>query len=514
MGGIRAALRSHSGLLRVVSARRMLTAALKRLARHSAVYAAGPALQKLIGFLLLPFVTLTIGGAAQYGIVEMGGVTLAIAAQVLGVNLMHGMSRFHAEAADERERGAVVSTTLWMLAGTTGLALIVAMSFPGLASQLLVGTRTETKAAVIVFAILFAQTVGQVGLRWLQVRERSGTYVAITTGKTALEIGLKIALLLAGLGATGALLSVLGGEAIVAVLMTTLIAVHCGLRFAPVVAKKLVLYSLPLVGSGLFMFVLHQSDRWFVQRLHGDAAVGVYGVGYKLGAIGNSVFLEAFGLIWFPFVFALKADEEVRLVLRKVATYASVGFAFVTLGLALFANEIVRGMASPEYESAATVLPLVAFGYLFWALFQVLHTTFYLRKRTGTIAWLVGGAAVLNLALNAVLVPAHGGIGAAWATVISFAALALAAGIAAERLWPVGFERVRIVVPVALAALLAWAGSFVPATATQWMSAAAKVGVLFALPAILVVCGFLEDREKAKIKSVLADLRRPRRGAR
>jgi len=492
----------------------MLTDALKRLARHSAVYAAGPALQKLVGFLLLPFVTLTIGGAAQYGIVEMGGVTLAIAAQVLGVNLMHGMTRFHAEAGDERERGAVVSTTLWMLAGTTGLALLAAFSFPELASQLLVGTRTETKAAVIVFAILFAQTIGQVGLRWLQVKERSGTYVAITTGKTALEIGLKIALLLAGLGATGALLSVLGGELVVAVLMTTVLAIQCGLRFSPAVAKKLFLYSLPLIGSGLFMFVLHQSDRWFVQRIHGDAAVGIYGVGYKLGAIGNAVFLEAFGLIWFPFVFALKADEEVRLVLRKVATYASLGFAFVTLGLALFADEIVRAMAAPEYAAAATVLPLVAFGYLFWALFQVLHTTFYLRKRTGMVAWLVGGAAVVNLALNAALVPAHGGVGAAWATVISFACLALAAGIAAERLWPVGFEPVRIVVPVLLASLLAWGGSFIPDDTGPWMSTAARIGILCALPGILLVCGFLEGREKAKIKSVLADLRRPRGRAR
>ncbi len=492
----------------------MLSAALKRLARHSAVYAAGPALQKLIGFLLLPFVTATIGGAAQYGIVEMGGVTLAIAAQVLGVNLMHGMTRFHAEAGDERERGAVVSTTLWMLAFTTGLAAVAAFVFPELASQLLVGTRTETKAAMIVFAILFAQTVGQVGLRWLQVRERSGTYVAITTGKTVLEVGLKVALLLAGLGATGALLSVLGGEIVVAIGMTTVLAIRCGLRFDPAVAKKLILYSLPLVGSGLFMFVLHQSDRWFVQRLHGDAAVGVYGVGYKLGAIGNAVFLEAFGLIWFPFVFALKEDEQVRLVLRKVATYASVGFAFITLALALFADEIVRWMAAPEYASAAAVLPLVAFAYLFWALFQVLHTTFYLRQRTGMVAWLVGGAAVVNLALNVLLVPAHGGIGAAWATVISFACLAVGAWVAAERLWPVGFEPVRIVVPVVLAALLAWIGSFVPASTTPWMPAAAKIGILLVLPGILCACGFLDAREKGKIKSVLADLRRPRGGAR
>jgi hypothetical protein len=206
------------------------------------------------------------------------------------------------------------------------------------------------------------------------------------------------------------------------------------------------------------MFALHQSDRWFVQRLHGEAAVGVYGIGYKLGTVGNTVLLEAFGLIWFPFVFALAHADEARLVLRKVATYATLGFAFVTLFLALFAREVSDLLAAPEFAAAAEVLPLVAFGYLFWAVFQLVHTTFYLRHRTGHVAWLVGGAAVLNLTLNALLVPAHGGLGAAWATVGTFAALAIAAWIAAEHLWPVGFEFGRIAVVVGLAAARARGG--------------------------------------------------------
>lgn len=497
----------------------MLTEALTRLARHSAIYAAGPALQKLVGFVLLPFVTATIGGAAQYGVVEMGGVTLAIAAQVLGVNLLHGMTRFQAEAATRRERGEVVSTTLWILAATTGAALALALCFPEAASQLLVGTRTETKAAMVVFAILFAQTVGQVGLRWLQTEERSGTYVAITTAKTALEVGLKVALLLAGYGSLGALLSVLGGEIAVAVGLTIAVAFHCGLRFAPDVARRLVVYSLPLVGSGLFMFVLHQADRWFVQRIHGEAAVGVYAVGYKLGAMGNAVVLEAFGLIWFPFVFALRDEEATRLVCRRVATYATAGFAFLTLGLALYADEIVRLMAASDYADAARTLPVVAFGYLFWALFQVLHTTFYLRKRTGLVAWLVGGAAVLNLAANALLVPAHGGLGAAWATLLSFAGLAAATWVLAERVWPVGFEARRIAAPIALAGGLAFAATRALASGGPWAlgdvaTAAAKLAVLFAFPLFLVLGGYLDPAEKAKIRSVLGRFRRPRSGAR
>jgi O-antigen/teichoic acid export membrane protein len=286
--------------------------------------------------------------------------------------------------------------------------------------------------------------------------------------------------------------------------------VKLGLRFSPTVAKRLVLYSLPLVGSGLFMFVLHQADRWFVQRIHGEAAVGVYGVAYKLGAMGNAVVLEAFGLIWFPFVFAIVREEEARLVCRKIATYASAGFAFLTLGLALFAEEIVRLMAAEEYRDAARTLPIIAFAYLFWALFQVLHTTFYLRKRTGHIAALVGGAAALNLGLNAVLVPSHGGLGAAWATLGSFAFLTGATWIAAERLWPVGFEVRRVLFPIVLAAGMAWAATHLPAEGSLAWITIAKIVLLVGFLTVLACCGFLDRAEKAKIKALLAEVRWPR----
>jgi O-antigen/teichoic acid export membrane protein len=149
----------------------------------------------------------------------------------------------------------------------------------------------------------------------------------------------------------------------------------------------------------------------------------------------------------------------------------------------------------------------------------VLHTTFYLRKRTGLVAGLVGGAAIVNLATNALLVPAHGGLGAAWATLVSFAALAVATWILAERVWTVGFELRRIAAPILVAGGLAFGASRLCAHGGPWdgggvATAAAKIAVLLALPLILVLGGYLDPAEKAKIRSVLAGLRRPRSGVR
>ena len=484
----------------------MLTDALKRLTKHSIVYALGPAAQKAIGFLLLPLVTAYIGTTANYGVVEMAAVTLAVAGQLFGINLLHGMTRYHAEYASEEERGRLVTTCLILLAATTGTALGVALFFRETGAALLFGSSGYQDALVVVAAILFLQTLGQVGLRWLQILERSVAYGVLTTVKTALEVGLKVWLLV-GLGLTfmGVLYSVLGGELAVAAGMTVWIVRRLGLSFSWPMAKRLIRYSYPLILSGLCMFVLHQADRWFVLRWHGQGEVGLYGLAYKLGSMANAVVFDAFGLIWFPFIFGVRDPEAVRRICRAVLTYLSLIMCFVSLALAVFSAEIVRVMAAHEFFESHRAMPVVVAGYLCWAVFQIVHTGFYLRERTGLVSALVGGAAALNLALNRILVPEHGYMGAAWATLATFAALAIASWVLAERLMPVGYEIRRVVVPIVLSALLFLASQRIPADLGA-AALAAKAALVLALPAILRAGGYLRPEEKAKIGQMRRDL--------
>jgi O-antigen/teichoic acid export membrane protein len=254
------------------------------------------------------------------------------------------------------------------------------------------------------------------------------------------------------------------------------------------------------------MFVLHQADRFFVQHLRGEGEVGLYGLAYKLGAVGNTVFFEAFGLIWFPYVFALKDGDLVRKLSRKVLTYFNLLMCAVTLVLALFAREIVSTMAAPEFHPAWRALPIVALGYLFWALFQVQSTVFYLQQKTGTVSMLVAGAALANLVCNALLVPRMGYLGAAWATVLTFGLLAAATWIAAERLMPIRPETGRLMAPILLAAGL-FGASFLLPDLGPLASASAKCALALAFPAILLTSGFLAPEEKDKIKEIWRTIR-------
>lgn len=481
----------------------MIYERLKRLTQHSAIYALGPAVHKAIGFLLIPLITAYIGTTANYGITEMAAVTAAIAGQLLGINLLYGMTRYYPEYESEPDRARLVGTTFLLLLATTGGALVLAFVFREQGAALLFDSPAYAPALVVVFGIVMLQALGQVGLRWLQILERSAMYGVLTTAKLLCEVGLKVWFLV-GLGLTymGVLYSVLCGELLIAIGMGGLIVVRLGIGFSWPMARRLFRYSAPLIVSGLCMFVLHQADRFYVLRLRGEDEVGLYGLAYKLGSMASAIFLEAFGLIWFPFVFAMKNEEDVRQLCRKVLTYFTLIMCAASLFLAVFSREIVGAMSDAKFHESYRALPLIAAGYVFWGVFQVVHTVFYVRERTGLVSLLVGGAAVLNLALNALLVPGMGYMGAAWATLATFIVLAIASWVVAERLMPIGYEGLRVALPIGLACLLY--------AASRWIgdgslagTIAQKSALVLALPVILWFGGYLKAEEKDKIKAIL-----------
>ncbi len=483
----------------------MLTDALKRLSKHSLIYALGPAVQKLLGFLLLPLVTAWIGSQAAFGVTEMSAVTLAVAAQVLGINLLHGMTRFYKEYPGEAERRELVSTTFLLLVATTSVGLLAAWLLRERAARWLFGSAEYAPALLVTAGILVAQSASQVGLRWLQVLERSVAYGTLTTLKLVAEIGLKVWFLVGlGLGYMGVLYSVLCGELVIAVGVGGVLLVKSGMRFSAEKARRLARYSYPLLLSGLCMFVLHQSDRYFVLASDGEGDVGLYGLSYKLGSIGNTVLFDAFGLIWFPFIFGVQDPVQRSRVCRAVMVYFTLAITGVSLALALFSREIVTLMADEMFLAAWRGVPIVAAGYVAWSVFQIASTVLYVRERTGVVSLLVAGAAALNLALNAVLVPLHGWLGAAWATVATFTALAGATWIVAERIERVGHEAGRVIGAAGLGLLLYAAGmlgsGFLPEHGLQRV--ALKLACCAAWPGILWVSGYLKAEEKDKIKSL------------
>jgi O-antigen/teichoic acid export membrane protein len=90
------------------------------------------------------------------------------------------------------------------------------------------------------------------------------------------------------------------------------------------------------------------------------------------------------------------------------------------LGASIVSEIFIRTMAAPDFAPAASVVPIVGLGYVFFGLNEHFRVPVMLAKRTRVLPPVFLLAVIVNLAANLVLIPIAGYLGAAWATVVGF----------------------------------------------------------------------------------------------
>jgi O-antigen/teichoic acid export membrane protein len=192
--------------------------------------------------------------------------------------------------------------------------------------------------------------------------------------------------------------------------------------------------GLPLMVSGLAVFVLNASDRLVILRILGPEEAGRYQIAY---VVGNLAVL-LIGMIDGAFLPRIAAVRDER------ARWAVIGLARggllklmspVMLGITLAAPLVLTVVAPSSFRPADLhpVVYLVALAGLPVLLGVGWVWELMTRQRTRGLATSAIVAAVANVAINLVLVPRWGLLGAAAATVAAFAVESIGYRIAIPR---------------------------------------------------------------------------------
>lgn len=182
-------------------------------------------------------------------------------------------------------------------------------------------------------------------------------------------------------------------------------------------------FNVPLIPYYLSQMIYNQSDRIMISHYCGQDKAGIYGVAYSLALVLGFV-LTAINNSYQPWLFRKikqgKIEEN-----RKVSNMIAVLMAVLLLGLIALAPEIIRVMAGTAYREAIWVVPPVAMSQLLLFYGQLSTSLeFYFEEKKGLVYGTIG-AAVLNIVLNALLIPRCGFIAAGYTTLFSYLLLAL-----------------------------------------------------------------------------------------
>lgn len=213
--------------------------------------------------------------------------------------------------------------------------------------------------------------------------------------------------------------------------------------------KRMLRYALPLVPDAILVYIIGFSDQSFLASMQNTAVSGIYSIAYRvptLIALLASIFIDAWQL---SMVNNNSRKEQIRFFSTVGNAYAGIVFIIASGGV-MCAKLAMTVLAVPSYYSGWTFIPILAIAAGFSCLSSFQKSVYLLEKRTIPNFLSTAFSAVINIGLNALLIPRLGGTGAALATLISYVALFFYRAIDSRRFMPVHWNRLRLLLTVLL----------------------------------------------------------------
>ena len=178
----------------------------------------------------------------------------------------------------------------------------------------------------------------------------------------------------------------------------------------------------PIVFHSLSQQILGQSDRVMMQWFGVNAdKIGIYSLFYTISSVLVTI-LGALNNSWCPFYYDDLNEEKWNILNKKCKNYIEL-FTVLGIGFLFLSREVSYLMADESYWSGMNIIPILTFAVYFTFMYQFPVNFEFFHKKTKIIAIGTVGAGILNIILNAIMIPKWGMYGAAIATAISYLAL-------------------------------------------------------------------------------------------
>lgn len=390
-------------------------------AKAAVAYTICSVLQKCLSLITMPLFT-RLMGTEQYGEITVYNSWTGIFSIILTLNLAYG-SFSPAMLKFEKERDSYISSIQGISLVLAGLFLIIYLPFTTYWNKLF-------KMPTVLVLMLVFETLGLNAINiWSGKRRFDYVYKPVV----AITLVMALASTLSSLGLV--LLSAdcvkgfskISGHAIICIIIGVGVFVSNSFKGKYMFNKDYWSYALkfnvPLLAYYLSQMIFNQSDRIMIDHFCGKGKAAIYGVAYTLAMVLTFV-LNAINNSYVPWFYKKikigKEDENAKVALGIAGLMAAMIF-----GVVMVAPEVIRVMAGKNYMEAKWIIPPVAISLLLLFYAQLfINIQFYYEKKSKLVYASIG-AAVVNIVLNALLIPKVSYIAAGYTTLLSYVLFAV-----------------------------------------------------------------------------------------
>ncbi|WP_435176476.1 flippase [Halorussus sp. AFM4] len=398
---------------------------IRRLLRSGGVNFAGMALRLGLSFVVTLFAARYLG-KASYGAVSVGTTILTAVSTLTMLGLGQGIGGFlpRYEATNKR-RGILMSAFSIVMPLSITVGVGIALLAEPLATHVF---DDKSLVPIIQVCALGIPAANLAQLAISVVRGKKQTLPKVIIDDIAL-LGSRALLVLVFITFGAGALAIASAYPL-SFLISAAIGIHYLVRhtslFPPVetltMRTELLSYSLPLWISAGMSIIYSGFDTFILAYFSETAAVGIYKVVYSLSN-HVSILLISLGYIVLPTFSELYSKDDVS---EMQSYYQSVS-SWIFLGtlppfalFLLFPGTVIKLLFGAEYVSGRIALSVLAFGFFFHSVIGPNAEVLKAVNEPRLVMIDDALSAVVNVALNLILIPRYSYLGAAVATTISY----------------------------------------------------------------------------------------------
>ncbi len=396
----------------------------------------------------------------DYGNLALANATMIIVIALAKCGITTSFIRHYPEYSSQTEKEYLYSSSLF---GITSLSLCVIIIylyalfiFRGLISADLL------KVLLIVGALILLKNLYNLYATWLRAEEKviELSWLGFLS-KAATSFGGILTCVIWIKGVYGFFIGMLAVQAVAILFITVYFCRRRLLKIGKIslsILKKLYFYGYPLIFYEVSSMINDYSDRFLIKFFLGSTQVGLYSVGYNLAMYAQALITAPLWMAIFPIYTKMweeDGEEKTKAFLSTLLKYYSCIAILVIFGMSLTSDCLVNVLASSKYAAASKIVPLVITSVMVYGTYHITGASFFLLKQTKRIALYTITAAAMNVVLNLYLIPKYGILGAAYATVASYGALAVSITLYSNKHLKLKWPYKDILFYLAFAALMA-----------------------------------------------------------
>lgn len=384
----------------------------KELIKNTIIIALGKFSTQIVSFLLMSLYTAKLT-TEQYGNYDLIITIITFLTPIITLTLEESMFRFLIDAKDKRDEKSIISQTIIIVTITLTISCILIF----LAIKIFSINTSKYFIPYVISVVLMAMMNSLIrGLGKIKLYSLSNFVLSVVT--IVLNIVFVVGTTLA---VDGLLLAVILSNLLVTVLLAVIINLPSYIDLKSmdrITVKRMLAYSIPLIPNSLSWIIITLSDRVIVTYFLGTASNGIYAISNKFPTIINTVY-NYFSVAWKESAAkALHEENSTQYYNRIYKSLRNIVYA-ATVGVVAVVPFIFNILVHGDYGDAYMYIPILVLGVYFSNMSMFYGGIFSAYMESKIVGKTTVIAAVINLAVNILLIKFIGIYAAAISTLVS-----------------------------------------------------------------------------------------------